>query len=705
MTGTTVQDGESGGDRAGQQSVRQLIDRLPGAIYRVLADHDWTIEYISAGCKELAGYDPEYFVGNNRRSFTDLIHGDDRAFVFDQMQKAMEAGGRFHVTYRIIAADGTQRWLWEQGCVIKDATGAAIAIEGYITDVTLGKETENFLRHSEAKMREQAELLDQAREAIIVRETDHRIRYWNKGAERLYGWTSQEVLGRSARDVLYDETGQFEVANKALFETGAWSGEIRQRRKDGSSLTSEAYWTLVRDADGRPISIFSINNDISKRKEAEARIQRLAYFDTLTGLPNRPRLLDRLRHFLDISARSGSAGALMFLDLDRFKLLNDTMGHDVGDIMLQQVARRLLSCVRHSDTVARFGGDEFVILLESLDACREKAARQAEQVAEKILAAFTAPFQLDAHQHFSSPSIGIVVFTGGQDKEEDILKRADMAMYQAKAAGRNNFRFFDMEMQNAIVRRAAFEAELRRGSLHHEFLLYYQPQVDRSSHMTGVEALLRWQPEHGGVRNALAFISVAEDSDLILQLGQWALETACQQIADWAAAHETARLTVSVNVSLRQFRHPAFVPQLLDMLESTGADPCKLTLELAESVLLKDIRATEAKMNLLRMKGVRFSLDDFGTGASSLSYLRSLPFDELKIDQSFVGDVETNLNDARIASSIIALGNSLGLRVIAEGVETVEQREFLASRGCHAYQGYLFGLPAPAERILESIRY
>ncbi len=439
-----------------------------------------------------------------------------------------------------------------------------------------------------------------------------------------------------------------------------------------------------------------MSRDITERKTAEQEIRRLAFYDPLTELPNRRLLQDRLEHALRATGRSHHQGVLLLIDLDNFKALNDTVGHDKGDILLRQVARRLLSCVRECDTVARLGGDEFVVMIDDVGATPVDAIGHAKTVAEKIVTLLGQPYDIAGLEHRSSSSVGVALFgldTGGT--AEETFKRADVAMYQAKAAGRNTLRFFDPAMQAAVEARAALEVDVRQGLLNDEVRLHYQPQVGPGDRVVGAEALLRWNhPRHGAVPPG-EFIPVAEQSGLILQLGQWVLETACAQLASWAAEPRTAALTLAVNVSVHQFRQPDFVDHVLDALDRSRADARRLKLELTESMFAFDLEDIIAKMAALKARGVGFSLDDFGTGYSSLSYLKRLPLDQLKIDQSFVRDVLTDPNDAAIARTIIALGRSLGLQVIAEGVETAGQRDFLAVHGCEWCQGYLISRPLP----------
>lgn len=554
-------------------------------------------------------------------------------------------------------------------------------------------------QEADARIQSQASLLDKAQDAIVVCGTDYRISFWNKGAERLYGWAREEVLGRNQLELIYRDSVALADATHAVMRHGEWRGETEQRRKDGTMLVVEAHWTLVKDDTAQSTSILTINTDVTQRKAGEKEIERLAFFDPLTRLPNRRLLLDRLEHALGICSRSGHTGALLFIDLDNFKSLNDTLGHDKGDLLLQHVARRLETCVRKSNTVARLGGDEFVVMLEDLSGNPIEAAAQAEIVGEKILAAFTLPFQLGEVEHHSTPSVGITLFNDQSSSIEELLKRADLAMYQAKASGRNAIRFFDPEMQDIVSARVALETDFRHGLQQREFFLHYQAQTDGYGHIKGVEALVRWRHAERGMVAPSAFIPLAEETGLILRLGYWVLETACHQLASWAESPQTAHLSVAVNVSARQFHHPSFVEQVLDVLDYTGANPKNLKLELTESLLVKNVEDTIAKMNALKEKGISFSLDDFGTGYSSLSYLKRFPLDQLKIDRSFVRDVLVDANDAAIARTIVALGQILGLEVIAEGVETEDQRDFLARHGCHAYQGFLFSQPLPAEQF------
>jgi diguanylate cyclase (GGDEF)-like protein/PAS domain S-box-containing protein len=480
--------------------------------------------------------------------------------------------------------------------------------------------------------------------------------------------------------------------------------ELQRERPDGSLHWISVSGVPVFDDSGALRGYRGVGRDITERKQVEIQIERLAFYDALTGLPNRRLLVDRLQHATLAVARARNQGALLFIDLDNFKDLNDTLGHDTGDQLLLQVARRLKACVRESDTVARFGGDEFVVLVEGLSADTPQASAEAALVASHIATTLGKPYALGDLSHHSTPSIGIALFGQQACTVDELLKQADLAMYQAKAAGRNTQRFFDPDMQIAASHRAALEADLRRGLHDKELVLFYQPIVDGKGRLQGAEALVRWRHPRRSMVSPAEFIPLAEQTGLILPLGQWVLEAACAQLVAWSRSALTRDFFLSVNVSVRQFRQPDFVACVLGALDATGANPERLKLELTESLLMADVEDIIARMEHLRRYGVGFSLDDFGTGYSSLSYLKRLPLDQLKIDQGFVRDLQTDPNDAAIVRTILALADSLDLDVVAEGVETTGQLDFLQRHGCNAFQGYLFGRPMPAEMLERALR-
>ncbi|MDD5177269.1 MAG: EAL domain-containing protein [Sterolibacterium sp.] len=553
-------------------------------------------------------------------------------------------------------------------------------------------------KQAEAELRVAAAAFE-SQEGMVITDANSKILRINRAFTEITGYTPEEIVGQTPRLLKSSRHSAdfYREMWETLSRTGVWQGEIWDRRKSGEEYPKWLTISAVKDSSGAITHYVGAHYDITQRKMAEEKIQTLAFFDQLTNLPNRTLLQDRLKQAMAASSRSGSYGALLFIDLDNFKTLNDTLGHDMGDLLLKQVAQRLKLCVREGDTVARLGGDEFVVVLAGLSTDERDAANGIETVAEKILAALNQSYQLGDAAHHGSASIGVTLFRGDLASVDDLMKQADLAMYKSKEAGRNTLRFFDPDMESAVKMRAALEDDLRRALEEKQFLLYYQAQVVGEGRLTGVEALVRWQHPRRGMVPPADFISLAEETGLILPLGHWVLETSCSQLVAWARRPETANLTIAVNVSAHQFRQPDFVDQVLAVLDQTGANPQRLKLELTESLLVHDVEEIIEKMFALKAKGVGFSLDDFGTGYSSLSYLKRLPLDQLKIDQSFVRDVLSDPNDAAIAKTVVALGQSLGLNVIAEGVETETQRDFLAGAGCHAYQGYFFSRPLPID--------
>jgi len=541
----------------------------------------------------------------------------------------------------------------------------------------------------------------ESQEGMFITDADNRILRINRAFAEITGYGSEEAVGQTPRLLSSGrhDAAFYEAMYDSLRRTRAWQGEIWNRRKSGEIYPVWLTITAVTTPDGALTHYVATQTDISQRKAAEQEIEYLAFYDPLTRLPNRRLLMERLHQALAASARRNKMGALLFIDLDNFKVLNDTLGHDIGDILLQQVARRLSACVREGDSVARLGGDEFVLMLEDLSHDSNEAATQAERIGEKIITVLNQPYNLNGHTHHNTPSIGITLFFDHHAGVEELMKYADLAMYEAKKAGRNTLRFFDPEMQASISARAILEADFHEGLRSGQFALHYQPQVDDNGRIIGTEALVRWQHPRRGLLAPGQFIALAEETGLILPLGQWVMEAACRQLVAWAGNPATVGLTVAVNVSARQFRQTDFVEQILTTLDRIGADPKMLKLELTESLLLENIEDVVAKMAALQARGIGFALDDFGTGYSSLSYLKRLPLNQLKIDQTFVRDLLTDPNDAAIARTIVALADSLGLAVIAEGVETEAQGQCLASQGCHSYQGYLFGRPMPAAEL------
>jgi diguanylate cyclase (GGDEF)-like protein/PAS domain S-box-containing protein len=656
----------------------------------VITTPEGDIVSVNAAFTTITGYTAAEAVGRNPRFLGSGRHGPT---FFSALWQTLLATGQWQGEITNRRKDGTIYTEWLIITRVLDEQQRLINYVGVFTDISDAKKAADELRL--------AAVAFETQEGVMITDASDRIIRVNKAFSEMTGFSAEEAVGQTPALL---KSGRHAPAfyrqmHEELRRTGSWQGEIWNRRKNGETYPEWLTITAVRSAEGETTHYVATFSDITQRKVAEDEIRLLAFYDPLTGLPNRRLLIDRLLQALVAGSRSKRHGAILFIDLDNFKRLNDTLGHDIGDLLLQQVGGRLTDSVREGDTVARIGGDEFVIMLEDLSADRQEAGSQAEGVANKVLSAFAKPYLLSGHEHHSTPSIGITLFLGYGETVDELLKRADVAMYQAKAAGRNAVRFFDPEMQAAIEVRAQLEHDMRLGLQQGQFLLHYQAQVDAGGRVVGAEALARWQHPRRELIGPLDFIPLAEETGLILPLGKWVLETACRQLVAWGRDPATAHVTLAVNVSAKQFRCVDFVEQVVAVLAASGANPHRLKLELTESLLLSDIDDTAAKMATLKLHGVGFSLDDFGTGYSSLAYLKRLPLDQIKIDKSFVSDVLTDANDASIARTILALGQSLGLAVIAEGVETREQRDFLSQAGCKAFQGNLFGLPGPAEAI------
>ena len=553
---------------------------------------------------------------------------------------------------------------------------------------------------SERSMKLAASIYQSNAEAILVTDENNLVVDVNPAFTRITGYTLDEVMGKDPKMLQsgrHDKEFYRQMWHAILYE-GGWGGEIWDKRKSGEIYPKLAHIHVLRRADGSVYRHVAQFSDITEKKQKDELIFWQANYDPLTSLPNRRLLNERLGRTLIAGKRNNLNGVLMFLDMDKFKALNDTLGHEYGDMLLIEVAKRLKSCVREEDTVARLGGDEFVVLFENLGEDSDDALQQTANVAEKIRASLAAPYQLKQYEYLSSPSVGVYLYDGKNDSADDVLKRADMAMYQAKESGRNAVRFFDPQMQESVEIRSALESDLRLAIPGQQFQLYYQIQLDHDHRTIGAEALIRWDHPQRGIVMPAEFILFAEGSPLILEIGDWVLDTACQQIAAWSHSEQTKNLVLAINISAQQFKQPDFVGQVAAVIQKYRIDPSRLKLELTESVALSDIDSVVAKMQTLRqVLGVTLSLDDFGTGYSSLSYLKRLPLDQIKIDQSFVRDITTDSSDAVMVKTIINMADNFGLNVIAEGVETEAQLAYLRDNGCMAFQGYLFSKPVPLE--------
>jgi diguanylate cyclase (GGDEF)-like protein/PAS domain S-box-containing protein len=671
--------------RESEQKLATILDSVDSLIY--IKDTESRFQYANGALCRLL-----------KRPAAAIVGQTDEALFGPEMGRMARAGDlavlRDH--QRFVAEERFGGDVWVTTKIPLMRGDRVEGVYGITTNVTPSKQAEKSLRI--------AATVFQSGEGMCVLSPDATIVEANDAFGRLNGCRAGELAGGPFPPFSMEPDGDDCRARmwESVRRGRTWQGEVWTCRRDGHRYPAWLTVSAVRDALGVLTNFVCTQSDISERKQADEKIAQLAYFDALTGLPNRRLLYDRLQHCLDQHRRNPRAGALLFLDMDNFKDLNDSRGHVVGDHLLQQVAGRLAACTREGDTVARVGGDEFVILLEGIGNDALEARLHAGTVGEKILAALREPFEVGGALHYASCSIGITLCGGPDEQRDDLMRRGDLAMYEAKRQGRNTLSFFVPAMESDVTYRTEVESELRDALRHGQFVLHYQGQVDGEGMLTGAEALVRWQHPGRGLIGPGEFIAIAETSGLIVPLGRWVLRTACEQLALWSATPGTAHFTLAVNVSVRQFLQADFVAETLAIVRSTGADPARLKLELTETLMIEGVEETIAKMRTLREHGICFSLDDFGTGYSSLSYLKRLPLDQLKIDQSFVRDVLDDPNDASIARSVVALGKSLGLRIIAEGVETEAQRSFLAGIGCDHWQGYLFSRPVDA-RTLEGL--
>ncbi len=628
-----------------------------------------------------------------------LLHKSLRAFVLSEDQDRWvrhliylkKQDEKSSIELKLLRGDG-MTFHAQLDCAGKAVDTDAVMIRVAITDITERK-------HAEAELRIAA-IAFSAQNGMIITDAAGVIQRVNPAFTYLTGYTAEEVIGRTPALL---QSGQQEPSFYqrmwgTLAEKGYWQGEVWNKRKNGQLYAELLSITAIYTTDLRVEHYVASFTDITQSKAAEAEIHRLAYYDPLTQLPNRRLLQDRLNQAILSTSCNGLYGVLFFIDLDHFKSLNDTRGHDVGDLLLIQVAQRLCDAVPGKNVVARQGGDEFVVLIEELDATVERATEFARRIGSKIHAALMLPFNLNGYEYHCQSSIGGGLFQA-KDSVKELFKHADLALYHAKKTGGDKLQFFDPAMQQALEQRSLLENELRQAIAQNQLKIDYQPQVDSTRRVVGVEALLRWQHPTHGLISPDDFIPLAEETGLILPIGHWVMEQACAQIKQWEAEPRTRTLQIAVNVSARQFRQTHFVAQVQDAITRSGIWPDRLKLELTESLAVDDIHDTIAKMHTIKQLGVQFSMDDFGTGYSSLSYLAQLPLDQIKIDKSFVRNLFSVIQDETIVRAIITMGLGLNLNVIAEGVETESQFNFLEAHGCHAYQGYLFSRPLPIEAL------
>jgi diguanylate cyclase (GGDEF)-like protein/PAS domain S-box-containing protein len=677
-----------------QKSEHQYRLLIETANEGILVAQGSSFKFVNQKTLEVTGFNKDELFA---RPFLELIHPEDRAAVGNNYLKRMRGeltDKRYQ--FRILTKFEGVKWVEMSGTKIEWEDEPASF--NFITDISERKQAEDALRYSEQRFRD---VSDASGEYVWEIDANLVYTYVSRQSTAVKGYSPEDLIGHTPIEFMPVEDIQSvsEIVNHAIASKSAFKLQHRDITHTGNVMWEEVSGIPFYNDQGEVIGLRGTGMNITERRIAEEEIHSLAFYDVLTKLPNRRLLMDRMHTALSVSARNHQYGSVLFLDMDRFKNLNDTQGHDYGDLLLVEVAKRIQSCVREIDTVARLGGDEFVILLDEIDGHAEEASRKVAMIAEKIRERLTVPYQLKDIEYHSSPSIGVSLYCGKEESAVALLKHADMAMYQAKESGRNAVRFFSPAMQLAVETHAALEADLRHAVTNHQLHLHYQIQVDYDGHALGAEALIRWIHPTRGMVSPAQFIPIAEETSLILEIGNWVLDTACRQLSLWKQREMTRELTIAVNVSAQQFKQHDFVATIATALRIHNIEAAQLKLELTESVVLNDVKDVVAKMHALKALGVGLSLDDFGTGYSSLSYLKQLPLDQIKIDQSFVRDIATDPNDAVMVQTIIDLAKNFRLNVIAEGVETDIQLGFLRAHGCMAYQGYFFSKPVAIDQL------
>lgn len=670
-----------------------LLDNFDGMVYRCRDDAFWTMEFVSRGCLPLTGYAQSALLQNKQVSYEAITHPNDRVRVREQIRAALSQRARFDIEYRIVKADGAVAWVWERGLGVYDDGGGLQAIEGFVTDITARHKIQEAQREAEQRYHD---IFEHATEGMFQTSAEGRYLSVNPALARIYGYASAAELISNMQDIaqnLYIHPKRREeflalISHQDLVR----DFESEVRRKNGEVIWISENARAVRDSDGKLNFFEGTVVDITERKRYAAQLEYQATHDVLTGLPNRSLFVDRMEQALRSAERDARGVALAFVDLDQFKLVNDSLGHEIGDRLLTEVAERLVECVRDADTVARLGGDEFVLL------CTHRHEEQEiSRMMHRVLECISRPWLTPLGEFNIGCSIGISLYPRDGRTVDALLKSADSAMYKAKALGRNNFQFYTPELNQRAAERFELENNLRRALERDEFVLQYQPRVDMASGaIVGVEALIRWRSPTEGLILPGRFIPIAEETGLILAIGEWVLRTACAQGVRWQQ-QGMRPVVISVNISPRQFQQERMVARIAAILEETGLAPQWLELELTETLIMQDAERFAAMLNDLKALGIGIAVDDFGTGYSSLSYLKRFPVDQLKIDQSFVRDLATDPDDATLVRAIISLGHALNLRVVAEGVETKQQLDFLRANGCDEIQGYYLAHPTNPE--------
>ena len=676
-----------------------LIGNLDGAVFRCRNDAQWTMEFISAGCERLTGYAPGELIDNRQLSFNDLIHPDDQARFTRANTGPRDNPTRYSTEYRVRHRDGSWRWVCERGAPVYDAPSDSWKLEGFIEDISERQRADEARRQAEARYQG---IFQNALEGIYHSTPAGRLLVANPAMARIFGYDSPEALIADVHDIaaqLYVEPQQRQQLLELLERDGSVRAfEFQAFRRNGEVIWLSVNGVAQRDAAGQTLYYEGTIEDITDRRVYQAQIERQANYDALTGLANRALLNSRLNQAIARALDTRDEVAVAFIDLDQFKFINDTYGHELGDSLLQNMADRLRSCVRETDLVARQGGDEFVLLLNGY------RHDDLASVIQRVHSAIAEPWQAGRREFHVSSSIGVAMYPSDGRSADVLLRNADAAMYKAKENGRNGFQFFTAELNRVLVERLEIEHRLRGALARHQFLLHYQPRIDMASgQIAGAEALLRWRVPQQGLVSPNRFISVAEDTGLIVPIGRWVLHSACQQARTWQD-EGLPPVIVSVNVSPRQFRDGDIVATIAEALKSSGLEPRYLQIELTEGLAMHGAEKYVHMLGEIKKLGVQIAVDDFGTGYSSLSYLKRFPIDQLKVDRSFVTDLATDPDDAVIVQAIIALGHKLGLTVVAEGVETEEQLQFLRRCQCDEMQGFLFGMPMIAEAFATMLR-
>jgi diguanylate cyclase (GGDEF)-like protein/PAS domain S-box-containing protein len=671
-----------------------LLDRLDGMVYRLRVDPDWTIEYVSDGSAPLLGLAPARLAGQARIVYDRMVDASDRQRVRAELYRALIEGRPFEVEYRLRRPDGAAKWVLERGAAFRDRHGRRM-LEGFVEDITDRHRAVEALANAERRFRS---IFENTMEGIYQTTAEGRFISANPALARIYGYESPEELmgslAASGRSLYVDSTRRADF-ERLMREVGSVTQfESQAHRRDGTVIWVSENARVVRAADGRALYYEGTVEDITERKRYQAELEFQATHDALTGLPNRGLLEDRLRQAIGFAHRTGSLVAVAFIDLDRFKVINDSLGHGSGDELLVRVSRRIRGALREIDTVARQGGDEFVVVL-----AEQPTVESVVAVVERIIAEVAQPVTIDGRELYVTCSVGVALYPNDGGDVTTLLRNADAAMFSAKERGRNSFQFYAPNMNALALERLALEGSLRRATEREEFEVHYQPRVDiRSRKIVGMEALVRWRDAELGFVPPAKFIPVAEEANLINQIGEQVLRAACRQARYWVDLGFD-ELSVSVNLSARQFRQGRLVETIRSALAETGLEAERLELELTESTIMGHGQEFVAMLAELKSLGVRVAIDDFGTGYSNLSYLSRFPIDALKIDRSFVSEVATDQQHALLAKAVISLGHSLRLKVVAEGVETAEQLDFLRHHGCDEVQGYFFSRPVPPEEF------